>query len=77
MALQVVPLPSLGVSSLDLGRSDPFERPFFYLRRDLFGGGAWDRKPDDARHERADDGFKVAAQSSRTQADFSKLVSSI
>ena len=26
----VVPLPSLGVSSLDLGRSDPFERPFFY-----------------------------------------------
>ena len=30
MALQVVPLPSLGVSSLDLGRSDPFERPFFY-----------------------------------------------
>ena len=31
MALQVVPLPSLGVSSLDLGRSDPFERPFFYL----------------------------------------------
>ena len=25
----VVPPPSLGVSSLDLGRSDPFERPIF------------------------------------------------
>jgi len=24
-----MPLPSLGVSSLDLGRSDPFERPLF------------------------------------------------
>jgi hypothetical protein len=30
---RVVPLPSLGVSSLDLGRSDPFERPFFFTQR--------------------------------------------
>jgi len=29
-----MPLPSLGVSSLDLGRSDPFERPLF-LPKDL------------------------------------------
>ena len=67
MALQVVPLPSLGVSSLDLGRSDPFERPLFYPSGMLFGCGARNRKPDDARHEGAHHGFEVAAQSRRTR----------
>jgi hypothetical protein len=55
----VMPLPSLGVSSLDLGRSFNRTAPFFTIRRRLFGCGARNSEPRDVRHEPAHHGFEV------------------
>ena len=75
MALQAIPLPSLGVSSLDLGRS--FNRAALFLFADGYSAAA-----------RGTASPEMAAASTRTMAsrspsrrskpaDFSKLVSSI
>jgi hypothetical protein len=53
MALQAIPLPSLGVSSLDLGRSFNRTAHFFSLRLNLFGGGARNGETGNARDQRA------------------------
>ena len=48
MALQAIPLPSLGVSSLDLGRSFNRTAHFFMCWLDLFGDGARNGEAGDA-----------------------------
>src|SRR6478735_11860616 len=60
-------LPSLGVSSLDLGRSDPFERPFFYSipmswSRCLFGCRPWHGEPRGSDGHGLHHALKVALQ---------------
>jgi hypothetical protein len=68
MALQAIPLPSLGVSSLDLGRSFNRTALFLYRFQDwLFSGSAGDseaRRSDDQRLHHA---FKVAAHAVKSR----------
>ena len=61
MALQAVPLPSLGVSSLDLGRSFTRTAPFSW-RAGLFGRGPGHGEARNTGDERGHHGFEVVAQ---------------
>ena len=67
MALQAIPLPSLGVSSLDLGRSFNRTALFYRFQDWLFSGSAGDgeaRRSDDQRVHHA---FKVAAHAVKSR----------